>query len=84
MLLNALTRSGEIPITDAALHIMVVSTHPVATDMIGTVARENRNPIEQAERDDEILASVIHGRPISELTVHVTVSGNVQQTPSLQ
>ena len=76
-LLNALTRSGEIPITDAALHIMVVSTHPVAADMIGTVARENRNPIKQAKRDDEILANVIHGRPISELTVHATASGNV-------
>lgn len=66
-LLDALTRSGVISIDSADLHIVLAATHCFDSSLMDTVIRENVNPIEKVERSNLIVASTVHGKPVSEL-----------------
>jgi hypothetical protein len=62
-LLDALSRSGASVLEDAALHIVIASTHNFDMSLMDTVVKGNINPIERVERSALILASTLHGVP---------------------
>lgn len=66
-LLDALTKSGALPITNASLHIVVAATHCFDKTITETVVQDNVNPIDKVERSTLIMASTVHQQPISAL-----------------
>ena len=60
-LLDALSRSGTLPIACAELHVVVAITHCFENDVMGTVIQDNVNPIEKVEKSSLLLASTIYG-----------------------
>ena len=59
-LLDALSRSGTLPIASAELHVVIGMTHCFDRSLIETVIRDNINPISKAEKSGAMVASVIH------------------------
>jgi hypothetical protein len=66
-LLDALSRSGALPIECASLHVIVAATHRFDKTLMETVIQDNVSPIEKLERSSLIVASTVHGRPAAEL-----------------
>lgn len=66
-LLDALTKSGAIPLEHASLHVVIAATHCFDDTLLNTVIRGNVNPIERVERSSVIVATTIHGRPAADL-----------------
>ena len=66
-LLDALSRSGTLPIACAELHVVIAITHCFENNVMGTVIQDNVNPIEKVEQSTLILASMIHGSTIPQL-----------------
>lgn len=59
-LLDAITRSGSLPIAASELHVIVALSHCFAKDLMGTVVQDNVNPIAKAEKSALLLASTVH------------------------
>ena len=66
-LLDALTRSGDLPIDHAELHVVLAATHCFEQTLINTVIQDNVNPIEKVERSTLIMASTIQNLPVRDL-----------------
>ena len=66
-LLDALTKSGELSIRSASLHVVIASTHCFDKTLIDTIVQDNVNPIEKVEKSSLMIASTIHDLPIAEL-----------------
>ena len=60
-LLDALTRSGAISVSNAEVHVIVAATHSFANTLIDTVVVDNINPIDKIEHGMLIAASTIFG-----------------------
>eukprot|EP00980_Cylindrotheca_fusiformis_P028869 scaffold22663_cov111-Cylindrotheca_fusiformis.AAC.2 len=61
-LLDALSRSGSLPISFSDLHVIICMTHCFEKDVMGTVVEDNINPIERLEVSTLLLGSIIHGK----------------------
>lgn len=66
-LLDALTKSGAMPLEHASLHVVIAVTHCFDDTLLNTVIQRNVNPIERVERSSVIVATTIHGEPAAEL-----------------
>jgi len=66
-LLDALSRSGGLPMANAALHIVMGATHAFDESLLDTVVQGNINPIERVERSLVIMATTLHGVPAAQL-----------------
>lgn len=66
-LIDALSRSGALVIESASLHVVIAATHCFDKSLMDTIVRGNINPIERVERSALIMASTIHGLPVSEM-----------------
>lgn len=58
-LLDALSRSGNIVLEEACLHVVIASTHVFDESLINVIVKNNVNPIEKVERSTLIIASSI-------------------------
>jgi len=66
-LLDALSRSGSLPVDSAELHVVLAATHCFEKMLLDTVVQDNVNPIEKAERSGLIMSTTISGKPPTEL-----------------
>lgn len=64
-LLDAITKSGALPLSHATLHIVVAATHCFDKTVTETVIQENLNPIERVECSSLIMASTVHQQPVA-------------------
>lgn len=66
-LLDAITRSGALPVRHCQLHVVLASTHGFDRTLMATLVSGSRNPIEAVERSELIVATTVHGRDAAEL-----------------
>jgi hypothetical protein len=60
-LLDALSRSGSLPLLSTEIHAIVGATHCFDLNIMDTVIQENINPVDRFERSLLIVASTIYG-----------------------
>jgi len=60
-LLDALSRSGSLPIVYSDLHVVLCVTHRFEKDVMNTIIQDNINPIERLELSTLLLGSTVHG-----------------------
>jgi len=60
-LLDAISRSGSLPIAYSDVHVVVCVTHCFEKDIMATLVEDNVNPIEKLEMSTLLLGSAIHG-----------------------
>merc|ERR1712130_825714 len=58
-LLDALSRSGSLPVACGELHVILGITHHFEDSVMDTVIRKNVNPIEKIENSTKLIASAI-------------------------
>jgi hypothetical protein len=66
-LLDAVSRSGSLPLLAAELHVIMGVRHSFEETVMETVIQKNRNPIEKMERSALIVAALVHNVGIPEL-----------------
>jgi len=82
-LLDALSRSGTLPIEDASLHVVIASTHRFDRTLLATLIERSTNPIEKVERSLLIVATTIHGLPAEALLAEHERARVLGNTPRL-
>jgi len=60
-LLDALSRSGSLPIAYSDLHVLLCVTHCFEKDVMGTIVQDNINPIERLELSTLLLGATVYG-----------------------
>eukprot|EP01001_Neometanema_parovale_P000630 NODE_106_length_3330_cov_60.169941_g98_i0.p1 GENE.NODE_106_length_3330_cov_60.169941_g98_i0~~NODE_106_length_3330_cov_60.169941_g98_i0.p1 ORF type:complete len:701 (+),score=186.69 NODE_106_length_3330_cov_60.169941_g98_i0:1046-3148(+) len=66
-LLDALSRSGSLPIHEASFHVVIAATHNFDKNLMDTLIQKNVNPIEKVERSALIMAETVQAKPVVDL-----------------
>jgi len=66
-LLDALSRSGSLPVVSGELHVVVGVRHSFEKNVMATVIEENVNPIEKVDYSSLLIAAAVHDENISTL-----------------
>jgi hypothetical protein len=82
-LLDALTKSGALELEEAALHVVIASTHSFDRTLLETVVQDNVNPVEKVERSLMIVGSTIFGLPVRELVTEEQAERFFETSPKL-
>jgi hypothetical protein len=84
-LLDAISRSGSLPIPSSELHVLIGVSHCFENDVMGSIVQDNVNPIEKVEKSELLLASAIHGgrAPMSLIKDSEQVQRLAQSFPEL-
>mmetsp|Transcript_27708 Transcript_27708/g.76280 ORF Transcript_27708/g.76280 Transcript_27708/m.76280 type:complete len:939 (-) Transcript_27708:152-2968(-) len=82
-LLDALTRSGALPVAHASLHVVLAATHGFDQALIDTIIEGNVNPIEKVERSVLIMASTLQRQPVAALIAPEQLARVRQASPGL-
>jgi len=79
-LLDALSRSGSLPISYSDLHVILCVSHCFQKSVTDTVIRDNINPIERLELSTLLLGSVVHGTSPHDLVTAGTERERIEST----
>lgn len=64
-LLDALTKSGALPLENASLHVVVAASHCFDQSLLATVTQDNVNPIDQVEQTALTMATTVYQQPLA-------------------
>jgi hypothetical protein len=78
-MLDALTRSGALPIENAEVHIVMGAIHRFDNTVMNTVVQRNMNPIESMERSSLIMASTLFQAPSIDAIVQASHVGRLRK-----
>eukprot|EP01060_Flectonema_neradi_P035949 TRINITY_DN6758_c1_g1_i1.p1 TRINITY_DN6758_c1_g1~~TRINITY_DN6758_c1_g1_i1.p1 ORF type:complete len:918 (+),score=233.46 TRINITY_DN6758_c1_g1_i1:49-2802(+) len=82
-LLDSLTRSGVLPISDVDLHVVIASTHVFDLSLLETIIQQNVNPIEKVERSILIAAGVVYDQPVGKILAQNQIERISEHSPQI-
>ena len=66
-LLDALTKSGALSVTDASLHVLVTATHIFDRSVLETLVQRDVNPLQKLQQSLLIMLKTLHDKPLDAL-----------------
>ncbi|KAJ3275443.1 hypothetical protein HDV01_000270 [Terramyces sp. JEL0728] len=82
-LLDALTRSGELSLSDCEMHVVIAMAQCFDKTLMETIVQDNCNPIEVIERSVLLMAKEVLGHTVKELVNESEISKIKEVSPQL-
>jgi hypothetical protein len=82
-LLDALTKSGALSVTDASLHVLVTATHIFDRSVLETLVQRDVNPLQKLQQSLLIMLKTLHGKPLAALVTSQEKESLALQYPDL-